>query len=194
MTRTRIESLLASFPKLIPTNTQHTSVETTDVRYIYRPLEDLYILLITNKASNTFQDIDTLIYLRAWSQKRGRAGDLEARVVCLGYREQVNLVQARNILEMGSHERYKRSLPRRNKEAEAKEELKWRTKQLEIRSLKQQTCCSYSPVPRFEAPEAVTRINTASPISSTPRAPAFKGTGMKLGAKKTSQAELLDES
>ncbi|KAF8348790.1 hypothetical protein F5887DRAFT_1059795 [Amanita rubescens] len=159
MTRTRIESLLASFPKLIPTNTQHTSVETTDVRYIYRPLEDLYILLITNKASNTFQ----------------------------GYREQVNLVQARNILEMGSHERYKRSLPRRNKEAEAKEELKWRTKQLEIRS-------PYSPVPRFEAPEAVTRINTASPISSTPRAPAFKGTGMKLGAKKTSQAELLDES
>src|SRR5580658_8007123 len=51
MTRTRIESLLASFPKLIPTNTQHTSVETADVRYVYQPLEDLYILLITNKAS-----------------------------------------------------------------------------------------------------------------------------------------------
>ncbi len=50
----------------------------------------------------------------------------------------------------------------------------------------------YSPVSRFEAPEPVTRINTASPISSMPRAPAFKGTGMKLGAKKTRQAELLD--
>ncbi len=51
----------------------------------------------------------------------------------------------------------------------------------------------YSPVSLIlEAPEPVTRINTTSPISSTPCAPAFKGTGMKLGAKKTKQAELLD--
>ena len=50
----------------------------------------------------------------------------------------------------------------------------------------------YSPVSRFEAPEPVTRINTASPVSSASRAPVFKGTGMKLGAKKTRQAELLD--
>ena len=45
-------------------------------------------------------------------------------------------------------------------------------------------------MPRFEAPEPVARINTTSPVSSGPR--VFKGTGMKLGAKKTRQAELLD--
>ena len=60
MSRARIESLLASFTKVIPANTQHTSVETADVRYVYQPLEDLYILLITNKASNILQDIETL--------------------------------------------------------------------------------------------------------------------------------------
>ena len=51
----------------------------------------------------------------------------------------------------------------------------------------------YSPS-RFEAPDV-----SASParimVSSSPvttRGPAFKGTGMKLGSKKTKQAELLD--
>src|ERR1700722_9025414 len=61
MTRTRIEALLASFPKLIPTNIQHTSVETAEVRYVYQPLEDLYILLITNKASNILQEMKNFI-------------------------------------------------------------------------------------------------------------------------------------
>lgn len=117
MTRTRIESLLASFPKLIPTNTQHTSVETSEVRYVYQPLEDLYILLITNKASNILQDIDTLhLFARVVSDMCRSADEREIlknafellgafdEVVSLGYREQVNLMQVRSVLEMESHE------------------------------------------------------------------------------------------
>ena len=52
----------------------------------------------------------------------------------------------------------------------------------------------YSPVSRFEAPDASAssaRI-VASTTPVTTRSPAFKGTGMKLGSKKTKQAELLD--
>jgi hypothetical protein len=118
MSRTRIESLLASFPKLIvPTNTQHTSVETPDVRYVYQPLEDLYILLITNKASNILQDIDTLhLFARVVSDICRSADEREIlknafellgafdEVVSLGYREQVGLMQVRSVLEMESHE------------------------------------------------------------------------------------------
>lgn len=49
----------------------------------------------------------------------------------------------------------------------------------------------YAPVPqRFDAPSPAPR--TASPAQSSLRAPAFKGSGMKLGSKKTKQAELLD--
>src|SRR5258708_4491878 len=48
----------------------------------------------------------------------------------------------------------------------------------------------YSPVPRFDAPSSPAR--TASPVPSSLRAPAFKSSGMKLGSKKTKQAELLD--
>lgn len=53
----------------------------------------------------------------------------------------------------------------------------------------------YSSVPRFEAPEIPTPPST-SRYNSTPatsvRGPAFKGSGMKLGSKKTKQAELID--
>ena len=55
MPRSRVDGLLASFPKLIPVNSQHTTVETADVRFVYQPFEELYVLLITNKASNILQ-------------------------------------------------------------------------------------------------------------------------------------------
>lgn len=115
--RSRIEGLLASFPKLIPTNSQHTSVETPEVRYVYQPLEDLYVLLITNKASNILQDIDTLhLFARCVSDMCRSADEKEVHrmafellgafdeIVSLGYREQVNLLQIRSVLEMESHE------------------------------------------------------------------------------------------
>ena len=98
-----------------------------------------------------------------------------------------------------------------NKEAEAKEELKRRAKQLEMQRREQQRRAasggggsggylgsgssggmgSYSPVPRFEAPSP-TPARTSSPAPSTLRPPAFKGSGMKLGSKKARQAEFLD--
>jgi hypothetical protein len=117
MSRSRIESLLTSFPKLIPVSSQHTSVETADVRYVYQPLEDLYIVLITNKASNILQDIETLHLLarvvsdqcRSAEQKEisKKSFDLLSafdEIVNLGYREQLNITQVRNVLEMESHE------------------------------------------------------------------------------------------
>ncbi|KAF9011436.1 Adaptor complexes medium subunit family-domain-containing protein [Cyathus striatus] len=214
MTRTRIESLLASFPKLIPTNTQHTSVETPEVRYVYQPLEDLYILLITNKASNILQDIDTLhLFSRVVSDICRTADEreiLKNAFELLGAFDEinVNLMQVRSVLEMESHEEKIQEIIARNKEAEAKEELKRRAKQLEMQRREQQRrtasggggnsylgggISGYSSIPRFEAPEPTPVSRITSSGSSTPsRAPAFKGSGMKLGAKKTKQAELLD--
>ncbi len=93
-----------------------------------------------------------------------------------------------------------------NKEAEAKEELKRRAKQLEMQRREQQRRAAaggpsggsylgggisgYSAVPQREFNPAP--IRTASPAPSSLRAPAFKGSGMKLGAKKTQQSALLD--
>lgn len=74
MTRSRVEGLLAAFPKLMTSGKQHTFVETESVRYVYQPLESLYVLLITTKASNILEDLETLrlfarvVWLNYWNK------------------------------------------------------------------------------------------------------------------------------
>ncbi|ORX33279.1 hypothetical protein BD324DRAFT_640344 [Kockovaella imperatae] len=216
MPRSRVDGLLASFPKLIPVNSQHTTVETADVRFVYQPFEELYVLLITNKASNIVQDLSTLNLLVRLISSLTPAMSEPAilhhsfdllcafdEVVSLGYKENVSLTTVRNILEGESHEEKIQEIIARNKEAEAKEELKRRAKQLEMQRREQQKRAvggggfgssmgsgmagGYQSAPRFEAP-AMPEYRTPSPAPALSK-PAFKGSGMKLG-KKGKQSEL----
>lgn len=181
MNRLRVEGLLASFPKLIgsentsktsdsstnpnaspsgntlsststtTSSKQHTFVETENVRYVYLPIETLYLLLITNKNSNIIEDLDTLRLLsRVIPEQIGmgtlvneesvvqRAFELlfaiDEVVAAGGYREDVTLHQIRTNLEMESHEEKLAQMIKASKMAEAKEAAKRRAQEIRERS------------------------------------------------------------
>ncbi|KAK2788667.1 hypothetical protein FQN51_002883 [Onygenales sp. PD_10] len=143
--RSRIEALLASFPKLADSGTQHTTVEQDNVRFVYQPLDELYIVLITNRQSNILQDIDSLhLFAQVVTSICKSLDEREIvrnafellsafdELVTLGYRENLSLSQIRTFLEMESHEERVQEIIERNKELEASEERKRKAKQLEM--------------------------------------------------------------
>lgn len=150
MTKARIEGLLAAFPKLMTSGKQHTFVETDSVRYVYQPLEKLYMLLITTKASNILEDLETLRlfskvipeYCRSLEEKEiiDNAFDLIFafdEIVALGYRESVNLAQIKTFVEMDSHEEKVYQAVRQTQEREAKQKSRERAKELQRQRMEQ---------------------------------------------------------
>jgi len=139
--RVRIEGLLASFPKLVSSDQQHTYVETDNVRYVFQPVESLYVLLITTKSSNIVEDLETLRLLAKvlpeYSPRYGVVDEetvIEAsfEIICSfdevidwgGARESVNLQQIATFTEMYSHEERLAKMIQESKMQEAKEEMK----------------------------------------------------------------------
>jgi hypothetical protein len=145
MPRSRIEALLASFPKLADSGTQHTIVEQDNVRFVYQPLDELYMVLITNRQSNILQDIDSLhLFAQVVTSTCKSLDEREIvknayellsafdELVTLGYRENLTISQIKTFLDMESHEERIQEIIARNKELEATEERKRKAKQLEM--------------------------------------------------------------
>ena len=92
-------------------------MEQDNVRYVYQPLDELYMVLITNRQSNILQDIDSLhLFAQVVTSICKSLDEREIlrnayellsafdEVVTLGYRENLSLSQIKTFLEMESHE------------------------------------------------------------------------------------------
>jgi len=148
MTRLRVEGLLSAFPKLIDSGRDHTFIETETVRYVYQPMESLYLLLVTNRSSNILEDLETLRLLAKVVQDccqiqvneelvLKHAFDIVFafdEVISFGHRESVTLSQIKTYTEMDSHEEKLHQMIEQSKINEAREMAK--KKQMELAKLR----------------------------------------------------------
>ncbi|CAF0795485.1 unnamed protein product [Rotaria sordida] len=211
MTRSRIEGLLASFPKLIGAGKQHTFVETDTVRYVYQPFDKLYMVLLTTKASNILEDLETLRlfsrvipeYCKTVDEKEvfEHAFELLAafdEIVALGYKENVNLAQIRTYTEMDSHDERVHDAMRQCQEREAKDRMKQRAKELDLQKRAQRAAGGsksygsstgissnmYSSSSADKTPDITPTPVTYSTNNTTSTIrPSTTGKAMKLGTK-----------
>ncbi|KQK10441.1 coatomer subunit delta-3 [Brachypodium distachyon] len=140
----RIEDLLAAFPKLVGTGKQHTYVETENVRYVYQPIEALYLLVITNKQSNILEDLETLRLLSKLVPEYSPSLDEEGvskaffeltfafdEAISLGNKENVTVAQVKQYCEMESHEEKLHKLVMQSKINETKDVMRKKVTEIE---------------------------------------------------------------
>lgn len=217
MTRARIEGLLAAFPKLMSSGKQHTFVETESVRYVYQPLEKLYMLLITTKASNILEDLETLrLFAKLIPEYCRNMDESEIieqsfslifafdEIVALGYRENVNIAQIRTFTEMDSHEERVFMAVRQTQEKEARDTMMKKAE--ELRRMKTKSGGSNMRSPgfgggfgssntggRMESPIIDTTIDSVKSSYTAPSKPLGPSKAMKLGSKTKDVDSFVDQ-
>ncbi|CAO1944528.1 unnamed protein product [Urochloa humidicola] len=217
MSRSRIEGLLAAFPKLVGTGKQHNYVETENVRYVYQPIEALFLLVIINKQSNILEDLETLRLLSKlvpeYSPSLDEEGVCKAafdlasafdEAISLGNKENVTVAQIKQYCEMESHEEKLYKLVMQSKINETKDHMRRRVTEIEKSKIDRgKTEKAFAPL---RPPNGFSDINSrgaglggdpifADPFTQKPKGLPSASTatskvagGMKLGkAKKTNQ-------
>ncbi|CBK19864.2 uncharacterized protein [Blastocystis hominis] len=146
MNRTRVEGILAVFPKLLSeSNMQHTFVEANNLRYVYQPIENLVVLVVTTRNSNIIEDLETLHLVAkvipeyAGSIKEEAIVDhafdiifaLDELITYGGMNEPIPLQQVRVNLAMESHEEKLLAMVQESKMNQAREIMKQKERELQ---------------------------------------------------------------
>lgn len=221
MTRIRIEGLLAAFPKLVGAGKQHTYVETENVRYVYQPMEGMYLLLITNKGSNILEDLDTLRllskvvpeYIHPIDEEGVCAGAFELifafdEVISMGYRESITVPQVKQNTDMESHEEKLHKMIIQSKINDTKDVMKRKAIEIDKQKLDREARARETKVPAYVPSVSSVSAGGRSPMHNDDNTPTYskpeasyfgkaeakKGPskGMQLGKAKKGANDFLD--
>eukprot|EP00347_Sterkiella_histriomuscorum_P011230 403373247 len=144
ITRLKLEEYMANFPKLIESGKQCTHIETDNIRYVYLPMEKLFLVLITTKNSNIIEDLEVIRLLHQVVIQQCQQG-LDEKVVMkkafdlilsfddvisFGHRESINMSQLEAYLEMDSTDEKIHKKMQLIRENEAKDYAKKQQKEI----------------------------------------------------------------
>eukprot|EP01060_Flectonema_neradi_P008442 TRINITY_DN1601_c9_g1_i1.p1 TRINITY_DN1601_c9_g1~~TRINITY_DN1601_c9_g1_i1.p1 ORF type:complete len:545 (+),score=138.85 TRINITY_DN1601_c9_g1_i1:69-1637(+) len=216
MTRIRIEGLLAALPRLMNTGSQHTFIETDNVRYVYQPFEQMLLVIVTNKGSNIVDDLDTLRLLgrllpeivplaqdvgfgTARTEVEVQQSAFEImfafdEVISAGYRDNVTVDGVLTTLEMKSHEEDQANEAAIMKVKEAvqrgKEAARALRKEREGRNREKEEVMK--PTVYADPTPPPVQDEVTKPVQKTSR-PASGGLQMGLGKKKDMVRQIAQE-
>ncbi|PFH33826.1 adaptor complexes medium subunit family protein [Besnoitia besnoiti] len=189
ISKVRIEGLMNAFLKLVEhAGADHTYVESDCVRYVYQPLDNVYLVLITTKQSNILEDLQTLRVFATIVQdacsREGLSGGVNVEQVVLenafsivfmvdelisfGLREALTLAQIRTFTDMDSHEEKLQRIIQEGKEKEEKE----RRRQIAQRLDKERAASAKTKPPSSQGPDS-SFLSSASSLVSSPNVPSL---------------------
>ena len=136
ITRMDLEEYIVQFSRGVDSCKEITHFESDKVRYIFVPIDSLYLILITTKNSNIIEDTEILKLIYRLIQDLCGKVNLESiinnsfeimlgidDIVSLGYRNSVNLGQIKQYLQMESIEEKEFKRKKREQEEKVKREL-----------------------------------------------------------------------
>jgi hypothetical protein len=205
ITRLELEEHVVHFSRNIDSCKDSTHLEFDRYRYLFIPVEELFLVLITTKQSNVIEDIEILklIYRLLQDQCgaitpdniRNKALSLTLGIddiVSLGVRESINISQIKQLIEMESQdekefkkEQEKRELAQKKQmDLRAKEfdKLRRENKYVSDAVSSKQFDTSVISKAEVEEPEII-----SSPVAKRDKAPSK---GLQLGKKKKEEDEL----
>ncbi|MCQ2819102.1 MAG: hypothetical protein MJ252_17710 [archaeon] len=149
MTRRELEEYVVQFSRNIDSCKEITHFESDKVRYIFIPVDSFYLILISSKNSNIIEDTEIIKSVYRLLQDICGSVDYDSIIsnafeislgiddlVCLGYRNGVNITQVKQYLQMESLE--EKEFRRKKLEQERKVQRELSEKAREFDKLKRE--------------------------------------------------------
>ena len=144
MTRIQLEEYIVQFSRNIDTFKEITQFESESVRYIFIPIEEFFLILITSNNSNVIEDSNILKLVYRLLQDICGVITTESildnafeimmgldDIVTLGYRNEVNLMQLKQYIKMESAEEIEFKRKKREQEEKVKKDLYEKSKEFD---------------------------------------------------------------
>jgi len=144
MTRIQLEEYIVQFSRNIDSFKEITQFESESVRYIFIPIEEFFLILITSNNSNVIEDSNILKLVYRLLQDICGVITTESildnafeimmgldDIVTLGYRNEVNIAQLKQYRNMESAEEIEFKRKKREQEEKVKKDLYEKSKEFD---------------------------------------------------------------